>query len=92
MLRYNQAEPPPKVHILQHVRDAHADPKLPEEKKVCEQFVQFNVDRSKGVDTFYPITNSEKENLQKTNKLIHILFSSIFNLSLFLGKGSILNI
>merc|ERR1719422_1473668 len=32
--RYNQAEPPPKVHILQHVRDAHADPKLPEEKKI----------------------------------------------------------
>jgi len=32
--RYNQAEPPPKVHILQHVRDAHADPTLPEEKKI----------------------------------------------------------
>merc|ERR1719192_691024 len=32
--RYNQAEPPPKVHILQHVRDAHGDPKLPEEKKI----------------------------------------------------------
>jgi len=31
--RYNQAEPPPKVHLLQHVRDA--DPTLPEEKKVC---------------------------------------------------------
>ena len=48
LLRYNQAEPPPKVHLLQHVRDAHADPTLPEEKKVCEQFVQFNIDRSKG--------------------------------------------
>merc|ERR1711962_706280 len=32
--RYNQAEPPPKVHLLQHVRDAHADPTLPEEKKI----------------------------------------------------------
>jgi len=31
--RYNQAEPPPKVHLLQHVRDA--DPTLPEEKKDC---------------------------------------------------------
>merc|ERR1711973_939419 len=31
--RYNQAEPPPKVHLLQHVRDA--DPTLPEEKQVC---------------------------------------------------------
>ena len=35
--RYNQAEPPPKVHLLQHVRDA--DPTLPEEKKVCEESV-----------------------------------------------------
>merc|ERR1719494_1147152 len=32
--RYNQAEPPPKVHLLQHVRDAHADPTLPEEKRI----------------------------------------------------------
>merc|ERR1719447_1565060 len=32
--RYNQAEPPPKVHLLQHVRDAHGDPTLPEDKKI----------------------------------------------------------
>ena len=37
VLRYNQAEPPPKVHLLQHVRDA--DPTLPEEKKVCKESV-----------------------------------------------------